>query len=96
MSDRKLLDVARDAPCMLRLTRTCGRYPTVCVHSDMLRHGRGVGHKSRAIFAVPGCPDCHAAFTRAALGREGYEETWRRAHEEYLPWLIENERLKVA
>ena len=94
--DRKLLDLAHYAPCFLRLSPTCANHPSVPCHSDMLRHGRGVGHKSKAIYAVAGCPDCHALFTRGNLGREGYEETWQKAHDAYLAWLWDEGRLKVA
>jgi hypothetical protein len=95
--DRDLLDVAHDAPCMLRLgVEGCGHYPSVPCHSDMLRHGRGVGGKSHDCFAVAGCPACHAAFTRANLGREGYEAAWLAALERYLVWMWANDKLRVA
>jgi hypothetical protein len=61
----------------------------------MLKHGRGVGHKSHDCLAVPGCPDCHARFTRKNLG-ERYEEVWRSALEQYVVWLWENRKVKVA
>lgn len=94
---RKLLDCAHDAPCMLQLGEPgCGNYPSVPCHSDMLRHGRGVGHKSHDCLAVPGCPACHAAFTRKYLGFAGYEAVWLAAFERYIVWLFENERLRVA
>ena len=93
--NRPLLNLAREAPCMLRLAQDCGNNPSVACHSDMLRHGRGIGSKSHAAFAVPGCPSCHAVFTRAGLGREGYEATWQRAHEEYLRWLWEEGKIGV-
>ncbi len=94
--NRALLDLAHDAPCMLRLGPPgCGGNASVPAHSDLLRHGRGVGHKGGDQFAVAGCPACHAIFTRANLGREGYEAVWLAAHERYLTWLWENERIKV-
>ncbi len=95
--DRTLLDISHDAPCMLQLgVPGCGNHRSVPAHSDMLRHGRGVGHKSADIFAVPGCPACHAVFTREHLGRIGYEEAWLRAHERYLVWLWDEERIRIA
>ena len=94
---RKLLDISHGAPCMLMLAECgCSRDASVPCHSDMLRHGRGVGHKSHDWAAVPGCPPCHALFTRAHLGRDGYEETWLRAHERYMTWLWETGKLEVA
>lgn len=95
--DRRLLDLSHEAPCFLQLgVPGCGNHPSVPCHSDMQRHGRGVGHKSADLFAVSGCPACHAAFTRANLGRDGYEWAWQRAHERYLLWLWENNKIKVA
>lgn len=95
--DRKLLDLAHDAPCMLLLgAMGCGNHPSVPCHSDLLRHGRGVGHKSHDVFAVPGCPACHAAFTRAVLGDERYEFVWTQAHERYLVYLFRHNLVRVA
>jgi hypothetical protein len=85
--NRPLLNLARESPCMLRLAPGCGQNASVACHSDMLRHGRGIGSKSHAAFAVPGCPACHAVFTRAKLGRDGYAEKWLAAHEEYMRWI---------
>jgi len=95
--NRKLLDLAWQAPCMLRLgVPGCGNYPSVPCHSDLQKHGRGIGHKSHDCLAVAGCPACHAIFTREHLGREGYYEVWRNAFERYQLWLWENGFLKVA
>lgn len=74
----------------------CGEHPSVPCHSDLLRHGRGVGHKSHDCLAVPGCPACHGAFTRANLGQAGYESAWVAALERYLVWVWENRKVKVA
>jgi hypothetical protein len=95
--DRKLLDLAHEAPCMLGLPdgRGCGIQFSVPCHSDLLRHGRGVGHKSHDCLAVPGCPECHARFTREHLG-DRYEATWLAAMERYLVWLWRNGKVKVA
>lgn len=94
--DRALLDLAQGAPCTLNLAQTCGRYPSVPCHSDMQKHGRGIGHKSHDAYAIAACPDCHALFTRAHLGREGYYEAWRSAFERYALWLWESGRVRVA
>ena len=94
--DRKLLDVAHEAPCMLRLADDCGANPSVPCHSDMLRHGRGTGHKSADCLAVPGCPACHRLFTRGNLGRDSYERVFQLANEEYQVWLWRTGKVKVA
>lgn len=96
IENRALLDIAHDAPCFLRLgVEGCGANRSVPCHSDMLRHGRGAGHRSHDPFAVPGCPVCHAAFTRKNLGREGYEAAWLAAFERYQVWLWENQKVRV-
>ena len=61
----------------------------------MLHHGRGMGHKSSDAFAVPGCPACHSAFTRANLGRQGYFDAWLAAFERYVTWAWENDKVVV-
>lgn len=94
--NRRLLDISHEAPCMLQLAPGCGEFPSVPCHSDMLRHGRGVGHKSHDCFAVPGCPACHAVFTRAHLGQDGYEAAWVAAIERYQVWIWENGKVRVA
>lgn len=94
--NRKLLDLAHEAPCMLKLApATCGQFPSIPCHSDMQRHDRGVGHKSHDCMAVPGCPDCHTLFTRK-LGRDQYEQIWLSAFEEYIVWLWENNLIQVT
>ena len=94
--NRKLLDVAHDAPCMLQLGAPgCGNHPSVPCHSDMLEHGRGVGNKSHDALCVAGCPDCHAKFTRKHLG-DDYEQVWARAYARYQVWLWTNNKIKVA
>ena len=95
--NRKLLDLSHEAPCFLQLdTVGCGTNPSVAVHSDMLRHGRGAGHKGHDCLAVPGCPACHAVFTRARYGKAGYEEIWRNAFERYQVWLWTQGKVKVV
>ena len=95
--NRWLLDIAREAPCMLRLgVSGCGTNKSVPCHSDMLRHGRGAGHKSHDCLAVPGCPACHAIFNREHLGRVGYEEAWAAAFARYTVWLWEQGKLRLA
>ena len=94
---RALLDIAHDAPCCMKLgVPGCGEYPSVPAHSDMIRHGRGEGHKSHDCFAVACCPACHDRFKRSVLGREGYLEAWTAAMERYILWLWVSERIKVV
>jgi hypothetical protein len=95
--DRNLLDVAHEAPCFLRLTDNgCSNDPSVPCHDDQLSSGRGYGHKSHDCLAVPGCPVCHALFTRQHLGRERYTEVHASAFKAYQVWLWENRKVMVA
>ncbi len=91
---RKLLDIAHDAPCFLKLARCEGQI--VPCHSDQLEDGRGVGHKSPDCLAVPGCVRCHSLFTRAYLGRDQYSQVHNKALKSYLVWLWENDKVRVA
>lgn len=90
---RKLLDIAHDAPCFLKLVPCAGQ--VVPCHSDSLEDGRGYSHKSHDCLAVPGCVACHAWFTRKNLGREEYARVHANALKQYLIWLYENERIAV-
>jgi len=94
--DRRLLDLAHEAPCMLQLDAPgCGNDASVPCHSDMLAHGRGMSLKSHDCFAVPGCPPCHAQFERHILGRAGYEAAWLEGHQRWLVYLFLNKLVGV-
>lgn len=92
---RKLLDIAHEAPCFLQIAMPCGQDQSVPCHSDQLRHGRGVGHKSHDCLAVPGCPACHVLFTRQYLGKADYDSIWMQAFERYIVWLWEEGKIGV-
>lgn len=96
--NRKLLDVAHDAPCMLQVEGVCrsGVYPSVPCHSNMLRHGRGFSSKSHDAYAVAGCPPCHAWLDTGKASREEKETAFMAGLERYLLWLFRNEKVKVA
>jgi hypothetical protein len=79
---------------MLQLSVNCGRNPSVPCHSDMLRHGRGIGHKSHDCLAIPGCPDCHTEFTRENLG-DGYCDAWMAAMELWLVHMWTHDLVRV-
>lgn len=95
--NRKLLDLSHEAPCMLLLDAPgCGNHPSVPCHSDMQEHGRGMSHKSHDCLAVPGCPACHAIFTRKHLGRDGYLEAWIKAYTRFCLWMWTEGRVRLA
>lgn len=74
----------------------CGVHLSVPCHSDLLGHGRGHSHKSHDCLSVAGCPACHAAFTREALGMDAYFKAWAMAMGRYLVWLWDNGKVRVA
>ena len=96
--NRKLLDLAHEAPCMIQIA--CGGFhykegEIVACHSDMLEDGRGIGHKSHDCLAVPGCRHCHLIFTREHLGKVGYAEAHYKAMKRYEIWKWENEKIRL-
>lgn len=95
--NRKLLDLAREAPCMLRIADVgCGAFPSVACHSDQLEDGRGASHKSHDCLAVPGCPACHALFTREHLGRPNYAYHHEIALKRYIVWQWTNNKVRLT
>lgn len=97
--DRKLLDIARDAPCMLMIEGVCRSMvnPSVPCHSNLQRHGRGYSFKSHDCFAVPGCNECHYELDSGKnLSREQKENYFMAALERYILWLWQNDRIMVA
>ena len=57
-------------------------------HSNELRHGRGIGHKTPDIFGAILCKPCHDIIDgrRGALTKEEKHEMHRLAHEDTLLW----------
>ena len=91
--NRRLLNLAHDAPCCLRLGLCSGQI--VPCHSDQLADGRGIGHKSHDCLAVPGCVACHSKFTRKHLGAAEYNIIQGLALKRYLVWMWENGKVGV-
>lgn len=97
--NRRLLDVAHDAPCMFSIDDVCrsGVNPSVPCHSNQQRHGRGLNHKSADAYAPAGCPECHYWYDYGkSATREEKEWAFLLALERWWLWLLENERLVVA
>lgn len=95
--NRKLLDVAHEAPCMLQIQGVCqnGLHPCVPAHSNMQRHGRGASHKSHDCFAVAACTACHDFIDLGHAERDVKQHAFERALERYWLWLWENVRIGV-
>ena len=91
--NRKLLDLAHK----LNTCPECGHYSPEGLepmHSNMQRHGRGMGHKSADHFHAAGCHECHKKIDSGMLSREEKEAMWLRAFEATLTrywemgWLV--------
>lgn len=88
--DRRLLDLARLQPCLLRVPGVCrnDHDTVVACHSNALAHGKGKGLKAHDFFTVWGCHACH---TWLDSGRSSHEEracAFERAHERQVAhWL---------
>ncbi|MET3371376.1 hypothetical protein ABIC89_000409 [Variovorax boronicumulans] len=56
-----LLSMARGRPCLLRVPSVCNydNTTTVAAHSNLLRHGKGMGTKASDAFTVWACSHCH-------------------------------------
>lgn len=96
--NRRLLDISHEAPCMLKIEGVCqdGLHPSVPAHSNQLRHGRGVGHKSHDCFVVAACPGCHSWLDTGGATRADKQQRFLEGLERYLLWMFENGKVKVA
>lgn len=94
--NRRLLDVARQAPCCLQVPDVCrsGVDSSVPAHSNMLRHGRGSHLKSHDCYAIGACNECHFWYDfgrtadraeKQAAFEAGLQRWWR--------WLVESGRV---
>lgn len=85
----KLLADARDQHCT-----NCGSYHgVVSAHSNLLRHGKGMGLKACPIFTAHLCQRCHDWYDgRGGYGQDPYglysyderQEMWQRAFDRTL------------
>lgn len=59
--NRRLLDLARGQPCLMRVPGVCqgGTETTVAAHSNMAAHGKGGARKADDIYSVWACAACH-------------------------------------
>lgn len=59
--NRRLLDLAKGQPCLLRVPNTCqgGTDTTVAAHSNLSIHGKAGARKANDEYHVFGCMACH-------------------------------------
>ena len=91
--DRRLLDVVREAPCMVCFKQDG---TVVAAHSNQLRDNKGRSTKSHDFRIAAMCYTCH---TRCDQGRDLSKEEriamWEEAHRSTIGWLFLNGKLKV-
>ena len=69
---------------------------TQASHSNQLKDGRGIGHKTSDAMLAALCNSCHYQIDYGKdLGREQKQEIWDAAHRKTMRALIERELLVV-
>ena len=69
---------------------------TQASHSNQLKDGRGIGHKTSDAMLAALCNSCHYQIDYGKdLGREQKQEIWNAAHRKTMRALIERELLVV-
>lgn len=93
--NRKLLDLAHEAPCFARFPHKCGGWQG-CepAHSDSQMFGRGHGHKSNDWAFAAMCHTAHMMLD--TFDREQKQTEWTLAFVETQNWLWTNQLVKVA
>lgn len=98
--NRKLLDLAHDAPCFVDEPHKCNDFDgCVPMHADSSIFGRGGWHKSHDFAFASGCPNAHALITAKVgddMERERKFYIWLRAHVRTWEWLWENGKVRLA
>ena len=91
--NKKLLNLAKDAPCML-----CGSSDgtVVAAHSNQLRDGKGTGIKSSDFRIAYVCYTHHDMIDNdKRLDKQERINLWEDAHRKTIAWLFENNHLEV-
>lgn len=90
--NEKLRRAVASLPC-----QHCGlEGSTQASHSNQLRDGRGIGHKTSDAMLAALCAPCHYAIDYGKdMTREEKQEMWNRAHRKTMRALIEQEILVV-
>lgn len=98
--NRKLLDLAHDAPCFVDEPHQCNSFEgCVPMHSDSSIFGRGGWHKSHDFAFASGCPNAHALITAKVnddMERDRKFYIWLHAYVKTWAWLWENGKVKRA
>lgn len=93
--NRRLLDLAHDAPCRADFDHTCmGFLGSEPAHSDSLLFGRGSGHKSPDWANAHLCHNAHMALD--GMEREEGFYAWLRAYVATQDYIWTEGKVKVA
>jgi hypothetical protein len=96
----KYLKAARGRACTLRIPGVCNWNPetTVSAHSNLQRHGKGMGIKAHDIFSCHACSNCHSAIDghlKTDYSKEELQDYWQRGFEETLLRNLQDGVLKL-
>lgn len=90
---RKLLELAKDAPCMHCATQDG---TVIMAHSNQLRDGKGRSLKAHDYRVALLCAKCHYLVDESKeLPREQKVEIWEAAHRKTIAWLFDNNHVTV-
>jgi hypothetical protein len=93
--NRKLLDLAHEAPCFADFPHQCGGWEGCDpAHSDSSIFGRGIGHKTPDWAYASMCHTAHMIHSR--MEREEKFYAWLRAFKATYDYLWENKLIMVA
>lgn len=90
--NRKLLDTAKEMPCM-----NCGAQDGTVVpaHGNGLMFGRGIGMKSHDCYFAGLCFKCHYEYDFGQMNKDEKQDFFMRAMLKTWMWLWRNEKIKV-
>ena len=87
--NRRLLDLARGMPCLMRMPGICNRDPetTVAAHSNSRAHGKAGARKADDQYSVWSCHACHTWLDQGPAPRAQKDAAFMRAHlDQVLMW----------
>lgn len=92
--NKKLLEIAREAPCMI-----CGIQDgsVVAAHSNQIRDGKGKALKAHDYRIAALCFYCHAEIDQGCkLSKQERIDAWDEAHRRTIGWLFDSAYLQVV
>lgn len=87
--NRRLLDLARGMPCLMRVPGVCNRDPatTVAAHSNQGIHGKAGARKADDHWSCWACSSCHTWLDQGPATRAAKTAAFMRGHlDQVLQW----------